>query len=327
MFLRSCFWLCLLCPLGILAQNLQADAAFFHAQTKSFDRWLGREGLGDYLSVYALDVQEDKLLLYLQFTHEESENDSTRLDQAVASWKLVKTYYDSLHSRRLEEAMLHQLSFLMEVNQREVQVLLYDTHDKEKHAVFMRFLYFWQGKVKVRERGQMKSETVRIRLKAPAGQGRAEERLSLEGGYQQTSVFQAITAYCQQRFTNVRCEGREAHLEPIQEEEVLHFQVWNLCREVLYYMDKSELNQFLSWLGVEADWAKREMLDVQITYSQQPDGIELVLILNGKIGSGLFEEDRRGGYYNMEDDFDDAFAKYAQRFKTDLTTYLREHLK
>ncbi len=323
---RLLICLAALFPLILAGQSLQTDQVFFQAQTRSYDRWLTQEGLGEYLSVYALDVKESRLSLYLQFPFKIAD-DSARLDQAVATWKLVKTYYDSLHTDSIESALLYKLSFLMEVGIDSVEILLYDTHDLGYDAQFMRFIYYWQDSLRVRRKGQMKAKTVPIKLKAPTGNGREEEKIDLGEVYSKARVFAGIQAYCEQRFNNERCEGRKAHIELIDDEEVLQFQVWNLCREVLYYMDKSNLCSFVNLLGFECDWAKREMLEFRITYLAQPDGIELILIVDGKIGSGLYEEDRRGGYYNMEDDFDDAFGTYAQSFKKDLREYLKDYLR
>jgi hypothetical protein len=101
-------------------------------------------------------------------------------------------------------------------------------------------------------------------------------------------------------------------------EEVLRFEVTDLCKVVLV----DETNPVIcDWLVARlkpCNWIKRELLTFTIVYEPRDYGFNLNVEIDGKVGSGIYERVRRGGYYSMEVDFDDYLERYADAFCIEL---------
>jgi hypothetical protein len=98
--------------------------------------------------------------------------------------------------------------------------------------------------------------------------------------------------------------------------KTLRFEVVNLCLEVL--KDEGVVCPMMRRLGIDCNFAKRELLTFTITYTETTNGFQLNITLDGKYGSALYENVRRGGYMNMEFDFDEELDRYADQFKEEL---------
>ena len=97
--------------------------------------------------------------------------------------------------------------------------------------------------------------------------------------------------------------------------DVLRFRATDLCREVLTDAANPTLAKILNNFGLGVNWVKREKLDILIAYEELPKGFKLTITIDGKYGSGLYNQVGRGGYYSMEGDFDEYLENYADAFK------------
>lgn len=65
------------------------------------------------------------------------------------------------------------------------------------------------------------------------------------------------------------------------------------------------------------------MLRFTISYEETLDGFRVRIELDGKYGSGLYNNVRRGGYIDMEVDFDEYLEDYSDEFSTTLQSVLK----
>lgn len=65
------------------------------------------------------------------------------------------------------------------------------------------------------------------------------------------------------------------------------------------------------------------MLRFIISYEETLDGFRVRIELDGKYGSGFYNNVRRGGYIDMEVDFDEYLEDYSDEFSTTLQSVLK----
>jgi hypothetical protein len=297
-------------PLLIPAQvgDLREDIVFFKKQQKAYQRWLNEAGFGHILKVEDIDVGEQQLSLYLGFTY----ND---IDSIVRSWEMLKTEFEAVKATTLEQQLFYKAVNLMEIRQSRVDIQIYDTYDLRKEPLFFRGIYFEDGEVKVEEsnpRAKIREvifETSDFPERGAKGSFRKD--------YGAQKVFEIIYQYARKKYGAQNCSDRKAEVVPLERsKKTLRFEVVNLCLEVL--KDEGVVCPMMRRLGIDCNWAKRELLTFTITYTETTNGFQLNITLDGKYGSALYENVRRGGYMNMEFDFDEELDRYADQFKEEL---------
>ena len=82
----------------------------------------------------------------------------------------------------------------------------------------------------------------------------------------------------------------------------------------------------LQAFGYPCNWKKNEKLTIRITYTPSGNGFALELWLDGRYGSGFYEEVGRRGYKDMGTDFDEELTAYAKLLKKELNEYLLKYL-
>jgi hypothetical protein len=300
----------LLSPQALSAQieDLREDTDFFNKQKTIYQRWLDSSGLGEVLHVETIDVQEQQLSLYLGFAY----ND---IDSIVRSWEMLKTEFEAVKATTLEQQLFYKAVNLMEIRQSRVDVQIYDTYDLRKEPLFFRGIYFEDGEVKVEEsnpRAKIREvifETSDFPERGAKGSFRKD--------YGAQKVFEIIYQYARKKYGAQNCSDRKAEVVPLERsKKTLRFEVVNLCLEVL--KDEGVVCPMMRRLGIDCNWAKRELLTFTITYTETTNGFQLNITLDGKYGSALYENVRRGGYMNMEFDFDEELDRYADQFKEEL---------
>jgi hypothetical protein len=304
-----------LSPQALTAQigDLREDTVFFNQQQNEYQRWLDSSGLGKILQVEAIDVQEQHLSLYLGFAY----ND---IDSIVRAWDMLKSTFETERAITLEQQLFYKAVSMMEVRQSRVDVQLYDTYDLRKEPLFFRGIYFEDEEVKV-EVSNPKSKIRDIEFEASDFPSRGAKD-TFQKDYSAKKVFEIIYQYVQQKYGTQNCPDRKAKVVLLERsKKTLRFEVVNLCLEVL--KDEGVVCPTLRMLGIECNWAKRELLTFTITYTETTNGFQLNIILDGKYGSALYENVRRGGYMNMEFDFDGELDRYADQFKEELRIEIR----
>lgn len=315
--MKSALLACLLSvglPLFAQPGDLTQDRAFFEQQAQRYQRWLDHSGLGDVLRVRELSVRPDHLSLYLEMPFGD-------IDSVVVAWDSLKKHFDRHHAISLEQQLFYKLAQLMEVRQDLVDVQLYDTYDLRREPLFMRGIYFEAGQVQV-EQSTPRSKTRHILLKPDTEAGKAASVLALQQACTQAALFEQVLAFAEARYTTQPCKGATPTVTVLESESVLRFEVVNLCREVLIDEAQPTLCSILRTFGYPCDWAKRELLTFTVACRNTAEGIEMSIIIDGKYGSGFYEQVRRGAYLDMEIDFDDYLERYADTFRESLKRQL-----
>jgi hypothetical protein len=301
-------------PSALSAQSadLSRDVDFFRQQEKVYQRWLDQSGLGRVLKVHTTEVDQNKLSLYLAFRYQD-------LDSIQAGWESLKTAFEVTRPVSLERELFGKMLHFMQVPQEQALVQLYNTYDVTKPELFFRGIYFdaGEGTVKVSENGPKAERILKL---SPANLG-GMKKVSAErfkATYDKATVFRSILSYLEKRYNEDNCANREPKLTLLEEDEVLRFEVTDLCREVLTNAANPLLCELMNNLGRPCNWVRREKLDFVIAYRPLPEGFELSMQVEGSYGSGRFSEVPRGGYYSMEMEFKPYLENYADRIKTTL---------
>ncbi len=305
-FLLTCvFFLCLSLPYcWTQGTDLTQDKAYFESQREAYQEWLNRSGFGDHLQVHDLSVEPDELALYLKMPYED-------VDSIMNAWKSLKVGFERSSIFKLEEQLFYKMIHLMDIDQTEGNIQLYNTYDLAEEPVFFRGIYFDQDSVAVAENNpRSKIREMVFDREDFAGQG-ADGRFSAKK--QAAEVFDLIYNHAARKYQNRNCPDRAPTIERLHESErLLRFEVYNLCQEVI--TGQGFLCPLLKKMGLKCNFAKRELLRFTISYIETPTGFQLQLILDGKFGSALFQNARRSGYISMEEDFDEELERYADLF-------------
>ena len=295
--------------------DLTPDREFFEQQAAIYQRWLEHTGMGRYLFVREVKVQPKQLSLYLQFRF-------TELDSILSAWEALKIGFEAQSPLSLEQQLFYKMTALMEVRQSIADVQIYDTYDLRKEELFMRGIYFDAGQVQVTG-NDPKSFTGNFALTHPRFDGKQPVAGSLDQLRSKQELFAQIEAYARQKYESRLCDQVKPVLRVLEDEAVLRFQVEELCKEVLVHADQPTLCRILRAFGYDCNWVKREMLIFTFAVAYQEGKTLLTVEIDGKYGSGMYQQAQRGGYLSMEIDFDHELQTYGQEFMTSLKRALR----
>lgn len=309
-FLALCIWTL---SGSVKAQpgDLTNDLPFFEKQTKVYQKWLNRSGLNASLSVTDIDVEPKKLYLYLAFPYADT-------DSIVSAWRSLKTNLEQKRPLSLEQQLFYKMTHIMEVRQSMAEVHIYDTYDLRREPRFYRIIRFEQGRVTVEESNPQDVRKY-LTLKPPDFSRMKETSAeAFKKTYSRQAVFDKIFQYAKSYFEEKVYNDRRPKVDPLENGDALRFEVIDLRREVLTDAANPTLCRILRTFGHDCDWVKREMLTFTISYEEQPGGFRLTIAIDGKYGSGLYSRIQRGGYIDMETDFDEYLERYADKFREKL---------
>lgn len=296
-------------------EDLTKDTPFFKEQSKLYQRWLDHTGLGKVIKVYDVEVEADELSLFLAF-HKEESNYVTNV------WEQLKATFDRQNPLSLEQQLFYKMCHIMEIRHSVGNVQLYDTYNLKVEPCFFRGIYFDEKKVKVEE-SSCRSEIVDLNLRPPTLRSNDKNTvMEFQQILSKEVVYQKILQFAQKKYTQTECIDRYPEIKTLDTDEVLHFEVLDLCREVLIDEAQPTLCTILQTFGYDCNWVRREKLDFIIKYEPSSSGIKLNIEIDGKYGSGVYSRVRRGGYINMEIDFDEYLERYAKEFKEELKRFL-----
>ena len=299
-----------LCLSPLTAQeDLTLDSAFFHRQKDLYQRWLEHEGLSEALRVENILVEPEQLTLYLGFH-------STDEDTVYQVWKQLNTIFQEKNPITLEQHLFYKLVQLMELREDQARVALYSSYDvvNVPDPCFIRGIYFEDGQVRVFEHN-CKSEIleIEVQLSEMVNKSKVVET-EFRSSSRRKEVFDKIYDYAARRFGALSCEGQSGRVFLREKDQVLRFEVKDLCKEVI---TESRASLICQWLPIDCK-ERREWLIFTITYFETTKGFKLSCQIDGKVGSGYFGTVSRGAYYDMEIDFDAYLKDYADSFKLEL---------
>lgn len=316
----SFFLLFLLCfSSETKAQDLTTDLKFFKAQEQLYQQWLDHSGLGQVFSVYTVEVEPETLALYLKFPF-------SNTDSVTNAWRQIKKDFEKSSTISLEKQLFYKMTHIMQIEESEGNVQLYDTYDVLIEPCFFRGIFFEDEEVKVDSsacRADLKPmefnpKDFPLSIQSISFDDRVEKLQKL---YDSEKVFNIIYEYALQRYkiqySNDDCLGRKPKVKKLERtKNTLRFSVTDLCQEVT----AEENHWFCDWVikrffKRDCNWTIREKLIFRFDYEDTETGFKLSGSINGLVGSGYYDEVRRGGYANMEED---------PRFQTLLEDYVRE---
>lgn len=302
------------------AQGLKEEAAFFHRQADVYQSWLDSRGMGKYLNVRELDIQENEVALYLEFPFQDT-------DSIVRTWDKLKALAEKDNGLSLEEQLFYKMVFFMELRQGAANVQLYDTYDLRKEPLFFRGIYFDVDQQKVLvESSDPKSQIEEINIPVSYLKPQAGQQGETVGITKREELFNKIESYAKAKYTQKTCESRTPKFEPIVNNKELRFRVVDLCRVVLKDNTSGSICSILNSLGFSCDNSVREMLEFTFSIKEQGTSqATLHILIDGKFGSGYFREVSRGAYQEMEKEprFESYIEEFSDNFASDLVRYLK----
>ncbi len=300
-------------PLWAFGQyDLTVDSSFFRDQAELYQKWLDKSGLGKVLRVYTIEAKPQELSLYLAFHTEESE-------LCLALWDRLKADFEKRNPITLEQELFYKMVHLMEVRQEMANVQIYDIYDTRRNYYFFVGIYFDADEKKVRTQQKittLKGPSREIVLDSNTFDGQKTTSFEeIRKRYTKSAVFDTIFKYSKERYEKRKCDLRYPEVRILESDEVLRFEVIDLCKEVLEDEENHWICEVLKRFSHKCNWIKREKLEFTVTYTTTAKGIKIGVKVDGKYGSGYYDKVRRGGYHDMDLDFDDYLENYADRLK------------
>lgn len=320
---KTLYLFALLCsfsvPLTAQAQ-LRNDSDWFWEQTSQYQRWLDREGLAPTLRVQDMEV-DTMVVLYLRFPF-------SGRDSVLSAWRQLKQQYDAQTGTPLETRLFYRAAGVFDVDVDHVAVKIFDTYHPDSTVCFYRGIFAVQGVVKVDSFNcRTRSDYVAIQpadlRKVPKTQ-----QAAIAKRVNRATVFGHVKTFLLKRYGSKQCQFRSPILRWVEDatnSDVLEFEVLNLCDEVIQE-DQPKLAQVLNYFGLEQNWKKNEKLTLRFQYKPSGAGFVLDILVDGRYGSGFYENVGRRGYKDMEVDFAEELAAYTRELKKELNAYLLEKL-
>ena len=283
-------------------EDLRESASFFEQQAVIYKNWLKHSGLTQVLAVDQIKVESRNIRLLMTF------NDQ-KVEVPVVAWTHLKEDYEKDNPLKLEEFLFFRMVHIMEVC--DDQAIL-EIFNKSQNATFYSEIYMKNGELRI-ESSILKSVKKNIAIdKIDFIRNKTYSRVRIDTLLPKDKVFDNIINYSKKKFGIKKCWDRVAKVTVMERKRLLRLEVKDLCREVLTDEANPLLAQILGKMGYDAQWAKREMLNIIIIYSGSESAVNLFLEIQGKYGSGFYKP-RLSGYIDMEPEF----SEYINRF-TDL---------
>lgn len=316
--LPACLLLFFAAPLFAQREDLTKDQAFFHKQEALYQQWLDHSGLGKTLRVRTAEVEPQQVALYLDFPFENA-------DSVVAAWRQLEKDYRALNTGlSLEQALFYKMTHLMELRQSVANVQVYNTYDTRKEPCFYRAIFVKEGAFHV-DSSSCKSKSLDIYV-SPSDLRAAKKpsNAAFQKQYTQQYVFDKIHQYAKRRYEQKTCAERTPQVSAPQiDGNILRFEVTDLCKEVLKDTKDNAFCAFLNKYVKPCNWIQREKLTFTFVYQAKDNAFQLKCELEGKLGSGYYDAVGRGGYLDMEIDFDGYLSDYATKLQYELKDILR----
>ncbi len=318
LFFRACLLLFISPPLFSQPEDLRKDQSFFFQKQILYQQWLDYNGLGKTLRVRDMEVESQQVALYIDFPSENA-------DSVQAAWIQLKKDYQALNTGlSLEKALFYKMLHLMELRQSAANIQLYDTYDTRKEPCFYRGIYFKNDVFQVDSSG-CKSKSLDIYVSPnDLKSAKKPSNGAFQKQYTQQYVFDKIHQYARQRYERTVCIGRYPKVSAPQiDGNIMRFEVTDLCKEVLKDAQNNEFCAFLNQYVKPCNWIQREKLTFTFIYQAKDNAFQLKCELEGKVGSGYYDQVGRGGYLDMEIDLDGYLTDYAKKLQYELKDILR----
>lgn len=315
----SLFFLLIILGLSIpcfsQSENLRTDLPYFKKQSTTYQRWLDKSGIGQYLFVRELDVRDTYMSVFLEFKFSDT-------DSIIIAYEKLKAVFEVASPLSLEQQLFYKATNIFQVHQTSIMVEIYDTYKNSDPPLFERIIFFDEGKVQVFSSNPRSKKKDIFLEPIPANDGKQPSVEAFKKKYSKRFVFEAILNFASQQLFQNKCIDRTPQMDTLEYKENLRFTVRNLCREVLTDESEGTLCKVLSFIKLPCNWAKREFLTFVFTYEPTDKGYQIQLLIDGKYGSGIYGTVNRQEYLDMEIDFDTYLTDYADIISTKFSRFL-----
>ncbi len=300
--------ICLFITVPAFAQNsLLQDSLFFKSQAVIYQKWLEQSGLSSLVSVSDVAIKPQSIEVILI-------GNTSDYRDFWSYWKQWSLDFRTEKTISLEQQLFYKLHHMMDVEQEQITLNVYDRLPGFCHRIYISFS---NGKVQVR-RQSCRAKERDIEVSPASFYGMKDISYEqIKKQYNKFAVFNAILTYAEGKYRKSKCEMRYPEVTLLEKEDVLRFVVTDLCKEVLKDETDPFICKVLRRFGHQCNWIKREKLEFLITYQTLPEGIKIGVEIDGKYGSGYYENVKRGGYHLMDIDFDEYLEDYADQMKNE----------
>lgn len=311
------------CCLKLQAQeNLQEDSVFFKKQVVLYQKWLDHSGIGNVLKTHLLTVKDDVVELYLSFNYVDA-------DSASAAWSLLKSRFEKRSDLPLERQLLYKMLQIMDLPNNNANVQIFDNYNPDKKPCLYVGIYYEGDRLKIDTSFCKYKERELSITPANLSGLKKTSYTKFKQLYSKEIIFNKIYNYSKNKYEGMNalyakngCENRGPKVSLKENGENLRFEVYDLCKEVLSEETQPDVCAWLRKLSYPCNWIKRERLTFTFTFRETEEGIRIGCIIDGKFGSGYYDDVKRGGYLDMEIDFDSYLTDYADRFREEIRTLI-----
>lgn len=313
--------LSLLCclPVPLLAQtDLRKDTDFFKAQLPVYQTWLDQTGLGHTLRAHSIQV-DTGLVLLLDFPH-------ISPDSATAAWRQLRSDFRRSHDETLEARLFYRAANVFDIDNDHLALQLFA---EQQGCFFYHTLYTEQNQLRADSsscRGP-KEDNIYIQPTDLSALRKAD-KIPVSRRTTKARVLTLAKTFLQNRYGAKTCARNHPRLlwtEDAPNSDRLEMEIYNLCDEIIRE-GQPALCRALQAFNYPCNWKKNEKLTIRISYTPSGAGFALGLWLDGRYGSGIYEDVGRRGYKDMGADFDEELTEYAKLLKKELNEYLLKYL-
>lgn len=299
---------------SIAQSSYEKDSLFFQQQVEKYQDWLNKTGIGDLVYDGQLEIKSQKIILNLVARPDKK-------DSFWPYWQQWQRDYIQKNPIRLEQKLFYKLHHMLEVEQDHLELRVFDQRVRFCHRLIIAFV---NGEV-ITSKQSCRAKERQIEVSPSVfyeENGITYEEI--QNRYPRSIIFNKILEYSKEKYGTSECERRYPKITLLEQGDVLRFVVTDLCKEVLVDESDPWICKVLRRLGHQCNWIKREKLEFLISYQKTTEGIKIGVHIDGKYGSGYYENVKRGGYHLMDNDFDDYLEDYADRMKNEFKTLILE---
>ncbi len=271
-----------------------------------FQEHLNDIGIGQLLNVHQVEETNDKAVIYLSLPFKGP-------DTIQVIWSLLRNAFAKENTISLEQHLFYKMVEILNVNQENASIQIYDTYDIREVPCFSEGIYFDVGEVKTNET-RCKSAISEFKIGDNINIPKMGVSRSLSGFFaSRKSLIDSLEKFAAENLLDFTCKGRIDNLEKLETQEVLRFTLKNICVENLKNT-KPLLCELLS--GEDYDCQSQvNKLILYFTISWHEESISTISIdIAGKYGVG---DSPLGEYMWMNKSYHSFFQEIAKKFLKD----------
>lgn len=309
-------------PVLLFSQNgLEEDLPFFQERMQVYQRWLDHTGLGQVIRVHTVELDEqasDTLSLYLSVVGKDT-------DYMISAWEQLKKDFEARSPMTLEQQLFFKMTDLMDLDQSQALVQIYDTYDLAETPCFFIGIYYDEEVRTVLELCKSESRPMEIPLHSLKGlKTPSVYEISSIDFETRREIYQAIIDFAEKEYFAADSCRKEPEFLIREIMSLLRFEVRSVCSHAIKGQHNNLLCRIYERLfSNPCSTIKRERLTFIISVDEQlsSGNVKLNCEING-FYSDSWLSTGRGAYKPMEGEFDDYLKDFADFFSAALGEHL-----